>query len=122
MFCTSDIIETAGTINPGEMPELAGLDYGSMLLKMVVALGIVLALSYVVLKLMQKYYGSRLLNKSNRLITGIKEVYRIDRRNYFGIIGVCGNYYLFTRGEEGIGNLKILDREEVEKYLGENDE
>ncbi len=115
-------VDTVNSAGQQDMTDISTLDYGSMLLRMVVGLGIVLVLSYVVLKIMQKYYGTRLLNKSNKLITGIKEVFRIDRRSYFGIIKICDSYYLFTKSEEGIQNLQILDRGEVEKYLGENED
>lgn len=104
------------------MNDIAGLDYGYMLFRMVVALGIVLVIAYIALKLLQKYYGAYGgVNRSNRLISGIQEVYRMDRNSFFGILKVCDSYYLFYKNNTGISSFQILNGLEVEKYLGEKD-
>lgn len=101
-------LQVGGPSGPDSAPVVTEMNYGVMLLKMVIALAVVLVLIYVVMKLLARYYAPARLNRDLRYFGGIVETFRIDRGHSFAILQVKEQLFLFGKGPNGLTNLVPL--------------
>lgn len=112
---TESLPGAAGVADPAQL-EVPELDLGWTLVRTVVVLGLVVALVYLTLNVgLRRLLGGQPL-AARRLVRVVERI-PLDQRRTLFVVEAAGEYLLVGGSEAGLGLVKALDREEVERRL-----